>query len=129
MYGDSDFGLAVYNKSKNIPAAEAFASWLTANTTGQQAVANQLDDLPSLRSVQPNFSSIKLVDPSLQLTAIRKLISGVGSVDEPRESLLSSDVQNAILTAAQSVATGSATPEAAANTLQAAAVSSGEKFK
>jgi len=41
----------------------------------------------------------------------------------------STDVQNAILAAAQSVATGQATPQAAANTLQQAAVAAGETFK
>jgi len=129
MYGDADYGLAVYNKSPNATAAETFAKWLAMSKTGQQFVANQLDDLPSLKSVQPNFSSIKIVDPSLQVSAIQRLIHTVGTVTEPRESLLSEDVQNAILTAAQSVATGSATPQAAADTLQSAAVASGEKFK
>jgi raffinose/stachyose/melibiose transport system substrate-binding protein len=129
MYGDSDFGLSVYTQSKNKPAAEAFVKWLTTSTAGQQAVANQLDDLPALRSVQPNFNIIKLVKPATQLPAVRNLIKTVGSVNEPRESLLSSDVQNAILAAASSVATGSASPLAAAKTLQSAAVKSGEKFK
>lgn len=129
LYGDADFGLAVYNRSKNIPAAEAFASWLATNQSGQQAVANLLDDLPALRSVSPDFSSIKLVDPSLQLGATKKLIAAVGSVTQPRESLLSQGVQTAILAAAQSVGSGSATPESAANTLQKAAVAAGETFK
>lgn len=129
LFGDADFGLAVYNRSKNVPAAEAFASWLATNSTGQQAVANLLDDLPSLRAVSPDFSSIKLVDPTLQLPSTKKLISEVGTVTQPREALLSADVQNAILAAAQSVASGSASPSAAADTLQKAAVASGEKFK
>ena len=47
---------------------------------------------------------------------------------EPRESLLSADVQNAILAAASSVATGSASPQDAANTLQQAAEAAGETF-
>jgi nicotinamidase-related amidase len=50
-------------------------------------------------------------------------------VTEPREALLSTDVQNAILAAAQSVATGSASPEDAANTLQKAAEAAGVTFK
>jgi raffinose/stachyose/melibiose transport system substrate-binding protein len=129
MYGDADWGLSVYTKSKNVPAAEKFVEWLTSSTAGQQSVANQLDDLPALRSISPDFNSIKLVDPKLQLGPIHSLIKQVGTVTEPRESALSADVQNAILTAAESVATGSATPQAAAQTLQSAAVASGETFK
>ena len=129
MYGDADYGLAIYNRSKNLAAAEDFVKWLASSATGQQYVANQLDDLPSLRTISPNFNAIKLVNKGLQLGAIRKLITTVGTVTQPRESLLSSDVQNAILAAAQSVGTGSATPSAAADTLQKAAVAAGEKFK
>jgi ABC-type glycerol-3-phosphate transport system substrate-binding protein len=129
MYGDADYGLAVYTKSPNSAAADVFAEWLATSSAGQQFVANQLDDLPSLKTVQPKFSAIKMVNPSLQVSAIQGLIKTVGSVTEARESLLSSDVQNAILAAAQSVATGSATPQAAASTLQAAAVKAGEKFQ
>ena len=129
MYGDADWGLSVYTHSKNIPAAEKFVEWLTSSTAGQQSVANQLDDLPALKSISPNFNQIKLVDPKVQLGAIESLIKEVGNVTEPRESLLGADVQNAILTAAESVATGSATPQKAAETLQSAAVAAGETFK
>ena len=129
MYGDSDWGLSVYTKSKNIPAAEKFVEWLTSSVAGQQSVANQLDDLPALKSISPDFKAIKLVSPKLQTGPIQSLIKEVGNVTEARESLLSADVQNAILTAAESVATGSATPQKAAQTLQSAAVASGEKFK
>jgi ABC-type glycerol-3-phosphate transport system substrate-binding protein len=132
MYGDADYGLAVYNKSKNTAAAETFAKWLATSTAGQQYVANQLEDLPSLKSVTPNYAAAGIVDPGLQLSAVKKLAATVGSVTEPRESLLSSAVQmgnGGILSAAQGVATGSETPQAAANALQAAAVASGVKFK
>jgi len=50
-------------------------------------------------------------------------------VTEPREALLSADVQTAILAAATSVATGKASPQDAANTLQQAAEAAGETFK
>jgi raffinose/stachyose/melibiose transport system substrate-binding protein len=132
MYGDADYGLAVYNKSKNTAAAETFAKWLATSTPGQQYVANQLEDLPSLKSVTPNYAAAGIVDPSLQLSAVKNLAAGVGSVTEPRELLLSSAVQmgnGGILAAAQGVASGSETPQAAANALQKAAVASGVKFK
>jgi ABC-type glycerol-3-phosphate transport system substrate-binding protein len=122
----------VYNKSKNTAAAETFAKWLATSTPGQQYVANQLEDLPSLKSVTPNYAAAGIVDPSLQLGAVKNLAAGVGSVTEPRELLLSSALQmgnGGILAAAQGVATGSETPQAAANALQKAAVASGVKFK
>jgi ABC-type glycerol-3-phosphate transport system substrate-binding protein len=129
MYGDSDVGLAVATKSKNKAAAEAFVQWLTTTTEGQQVVANQLDDLPALKSVQPDFTAIQLVDPASQTKPVQDLVTKVGSVNEPREALLGSDVQTAILAAATSVATGHATPQSAADTLQKAAVAAGETFK
>ncbi|HEY2984068.1 MAG TPA: extracellular solute-binding protein, partial [Jatrophihabitantaceae bacterium] len=129
MYGDSDFGLSISTKSKHRAAAETFVKWLTTSQAGQQAIANQLDDIPSLKSVQPNFGSIKLVNPSSQTQPVQDLMTKAGSITEPRESLLSADVQTAILAAATSVATGKATPEAAANTLQKAAEAAGESFK
>jgi len=121
MYGDADYGLAVATTSKNQAAADTFVKWLTTSKAGQQLVANSLEDIPSLKGVNPNFGKAKLVSPSTQEAPIEKLIKQVGSVTEPREALLSADVQNDILAAAQSVASGSATPAAAAQKLQSAA--------
>ncbi len=129
MYGDADFGLAVASKSKNKPAAEAFVKWLATSTQGQQVIADQLNDLPSLKGITPNFDNIALVDPNQQTAPVKNLITQVGTVTEPREALLSTDVQNAILAAASSVATGGSSPQDAANTLQQAAVAAGETFK
>ncbi len=120
MYGDSDYGLSVASKSKHRAAAETFVSWITSTQAGQETVGNALDDIPALKGVTPDFSKISLVDPA-QKTDLTGLIDKTGTVTEPREALLSTDVQNAILAAAQSVATGKATPQAAANTLQQAA--------
>ena len=88
---------------------------------GQQVIANRLDTLPTLKGIKPDFSQIKFVDPGLQNTPVNDLLKKVGSVTEPREALLSADVQNAILAAAQSVAGGSASPQQAADTLEQAA--------
>ena len=128
MYGDADFGLSISSKSPNKAAAEAFVKWMATTTEGQQVIADQLDDLPALKGVTPNFDQIQLVDPTQQAQPIKSLISQVATVTEPRESLLSADVQNAILAAASSVATGSASPQDAANTLQQAAEAAGETF-
>ncbi|HVX07693.1 ABC transporter substrate-binding protein [Humibacter sp.] len=121
MYGDADYGLAVASKSKNRAAAETFAKWIATTKQGQQVIANRLDTLPTLKGIKPDFTQIKFVDPSLQSTPVNDLLKKVGSVNEPREALLSADVQNAILAAAQSVAGGSASPQQAANTLEQAA--------
>jgi ABC-type glycerol-3-phosphate transport system substrate-binding protein len=129
MYGDADFGLAVATKSPHRSAAETFVKWMTTTQAGQQVIADQLDDIPALKAVQPNFTSIALVDQQSQATQVRNLMTRSAGVTEPRESLLSADLQTAILAAATSVATGQATPQAAANTLQAAAVAAGEQFK
>jgi raffinose/stachyose/melibiose transport system substrate-binding protein len=129
MYGDSDFGLAISTKSKVKPAAETFVKWMTTSTQGQQVVANQLDDLPALKSVQPDFNTIQLVDPATQKQPVQQLVAKVANITEPREALLSADVQSAILAAATSVATGKATPEEATNALQKAAEAAGVTFK
>jgi raffinose/stachyose/melibiose transport system substrate-binding protein len=129
MYGDADFGLAISTKSANQAAAKTFVKWMTTSKEGQQAIADQLNDLPSLKGVQPNFDSITLVDPATQKTPVQDLITKVGSITEAREALLGTDVQNAILAAATSVATGKATPQAAADTLQKAAEAAGVTFK
>jgi ABC-type glycerol-3-phosphate transport system substrate-binding protein len=121
MYGDADYGLAVATASKNRGAADTFVKWLTTSKAGQQLVANSLEDIPSLKGVNPNFAKAKVVDPATQETPIRNLIKQVATVTQPREALLSADVQNDILAAAQSVASGSATPAAAAQKLQSAA--------
>jgi ABC-type glycerol-3-phosphate transport system substrate-binding protein len=125
MYGDSDYGLAVAKKSKNEAAADTFVSWLTTTKVGQQNVGNALDDIPALNGVSPDFSVIKMPDQSIQQKPVQDLINTVGPVSEAREALLSSAVQTAILAAATSVASGQASPSAAAATLQAAAVAAG----
>jgi ABC-type glycerol-3-phosphate transport system substrate-binding protein len=128
MYGDADYGLAVYNKSKNRAAAETFVKWMTTSTAGQQVVADQLDDIPSLKGITPNASQIQYVDSSSQTQPLADYLKKAETVTEPREALLGADVQTAILAAASSVATGGASPQQAANTLQQAAVAAGEKF-
>src|SRR5215204_432696 len=121
MFGDADFGLAVSTKAKNKAAAETFVTWMTTSTVGQQAVADQLNDVPALKGIEPNFEEIKFVDPAVQEAKVKDLLAKVAPVAQPRFALLNQDVQDAIFQAATSVATGKATPEEAANTLQKAA--------
>jgi len=121
MFGDADFGLSVSTKAKNKAAAETFVTWLTTSKAGQQAVADQLNDVPALKGVQPNFDKIKFVDSATQQAPVKELLTKVTTVTQPRFALLNQDVQDAILQAATSTATGKATPQEAADTLQQAA--------
>jgi raffinose/stachyose/melibiose transport system substrate-binding protein len=129
MYGDADFGLAIAAKSKNRAAAETFVKWMATTKQGQQTIADQLNDTPSLKSAQPNYDNIEFVDPAIQREPVEELVLKAGDVTEPRMSLLNTDVQAAMLAAATSVATGEATPQEAADTLQKAAEAAGETFK
>jgi raffinose/stachyose/melibiose transport system substrate-binding protein len=118
MFGDADYGLAVSTKAKDKAAAETFVTWLATSKVGQQAVADQLNDVPALKGVQPDFEQIKFVDPALQAATVKDLLGKVATVTQPRFALLSQDHTDAFFAAATSTATGKASPEEAANTLQ-----------
>ena len=92
MFGDADYGLAVSTKAKDKAAAETFVTWLTTSKAGQQAVADQLNDVPALKGVEPNFEQIKFVDPALQAAPVKDLLAKVATVEQPRFALLSQDV-------------------------------------
>src|SRR3954453_23473850 len=121
MFGDADSGLSISTKTKDKAAAETFVTWLTTSQVGQQAVADQLNDVPALKGIQPNFEQIKFVDAAVQEKPVKDLLAKVATVEQPRFALLNQDVQDAIFQAATSVPTGKSTPEEAANTLQQAA--------
>jgi raffinose/stachyose/melibiose transport system substrate-binding protein len=121
MFGDADYGLAVSTKAKNKAAAETFVTWLTTSKAGQQAVADQLNDVPALKGVVPNFDVIKFVDPAKQEAPVKEVLTKVGSVTQPRFALLNQDVQDAFLQAATSTASGKSTPQQAADAIQKAA--------
>jgi raffinose/stachyose/melibiose transport system substrate-binding protein len=121
LYGDADFGLAVNNRSKNISAATTFVTWLTTSDEGQQQVANILNDVPALKTAQPDWASVKLVNPSVQQPVLEKLIADASKATKPRLATISADLQSAIGDATTIVAAGKASPEEAAATLQAEA--------
>ena len=118
MFGDADYGLAISTKAKDKAAAETFVTWMTTSQAGQQAVANQLNDVPALKGIEPNFEEIKFVDPAVQEAPVKDLLAKVAAVEQPRFALLLQDHTDAFFAAATSVATGKATPEEAANTMQ-----------
>ena len=121
VYGDADYGLAVNAKSSHINAAKTFAVWLGTSKAGQQLVANVLNDIPALNGLHPDWSSIKLVDPSLQQPVLNALIQKAGQSSEPRLANVSANLQTAIGVASTTVAAGSKTPGQAAQILQTTA--------
>lgn len=123
LYGDADYGLAVNSKSKVKNVASTFVSWLTSSTKGQQIIANALVDIPSLNGVKIDWSDVELVDSAVQQPALEKLTDRTATVKEPRLSLISSDLQQAIGVASTTVAAGQASSAKAAATLQATAKS------
>jgi raffinose/stachyose/melibiose transport system substrate-binding protein len=121
MFGDSDLTLSVSKKAKNKDAAIAFATWMATSKEAQQIAANQLDAIPGLIGVQANFDEIKLVDEKVQKAPVEALLQKLTKVTEPRFAEISQDVQDAVFQAGTSVATGKATPQQAADTLEKAA--------
>lgn len=99
-------------------AATTFAAWLTTTKAGQQTVANTLNEIASLKGIRPQWSSIALVNKRLQQPMLESLIEKASASSEPRLSLVSSALQQAIGVAATSVALGQASPAKAAATLQ-----------
>jgi ABC-type glycerol-3-phosphate transport system substrate-binding protein len=118
MYGDADYGIAVNSKSSHQAAATTFAAWLTTSKAGQRVVANLLNDIPSVTGIQPDWSSVKLVDDAAQRPVLQQLVGRTAVSTEPRLSLVSANLQQAIGVASQTVAAGKATPAQAAATLQ-----------
>jgi len=118
MYGDSDFGLSVNSRSQNQEAAKTFVTWMTTTEKGQQLIANILNQAPALNGVAPNWSEVKLVKPDAQQPNLQELIKTTSTVSEPRLSLVSSELQEAVGVAATTVAAGQANPEQAAKKLQ-----------
>jgi len=95
MFGDADYGLAVSAKSQHQEAATTFALWLTTSQAGQQAVANTLNDIPSLIGVQPEWGSIDLVNSDAQLAALKNLTDVAGAAPRPRFASVSADLNTA----------------------------------
>ena len=74
MFGDADYGLSVSTKAKDKAAAETFVTWLATSKAGQQAVADQLNDVPALKGVEPNFDKVTFVDPATQAEPVKQLL-------------------------------------------------------
>jgi raffinose/stachyose/melibiose transport system substrate-binding protein len=119
MFGDADYGLAVSAKSDQQAAATTFALWLATSEAGQQSVANTLNNIPSLKGVQPQWDSIDLVNPEGQLAALQELTDIAGASTQPRFASVSADLNTAFRDALIGVATGDVSIEDALANLQA----------
>lgn len=128
LFGNSGGGLAVSAKSKNKEAAATFATWLATAPEGQQVIADLMVNTPSLVGIQPDFDQLGLVAPDVQESRIEWMIDESQTVTETRQ-LVNADLASALGTALTTVADGSATPQQAAETLQAAAEALGIEFK
>jgi ABC-type glycerol-3-phosphate transport system substrate-binding protein len=121
MFGDADYGLAVSAKSDQQAAATTFALWLSTSDGGQQAVANTLNNIPSLKGVQPQWDQIDLVNPEAQLDSLKELTEIASAATQPRFATVSADLNTAFRDALIGVATGDVTPEQSLENLQSVA--------
>jgi raffinose/stachyose/melibiose transport system substrate-binding protein len=116
LFGDADYGLAVTKSAKNNQAAAiAFSLWLTASKQGQTLVANNLGEIPNLVGVTPDLNG--LVDQSVQQRAIADTLAAAAQATDHRE-IANADLITNLQNALSSIATGQATPAAAAASLQ-----------
>ena len=106
MFGDADYGLAVSTKSDAQAAATTFAVWLTTSEAGQTAVANTLNDIPSLEGVQPDWDGIDLVAPDKQLDPLKEYTATASKATEPRFASVSADLNTAFKDGLIGVASG-----------------------
>jgi len=119
MFGDADYGLAVSAKSDEQAAATTFATWLATSENGQQAVANTLNNIPSLNGIQPQWEQIDLVDPDAQLKPLQQYTEQAAAATQPRFATVSADLNTAFKDALIGVATGDVPIPEALEKLQA----------
>ena len=74
--------------------------------------------LTAIVGIQPDWSTVTLVNGSVQQPNLQQLIKSTSTSTEPRLSTVSANLQQAIGVASTTVAAGSATPAQAAATLE-----------
>lgn len=121
MFGDLDYATAVAAKSSNLEAATTFAVWLGTSLEGQQAIADSLNVVPSLKAATPNWDVVKLVNPAKQNQAVVDyLANATASGDNTRFADINADLNQAMMDVLAGVASGTMTPEQGAAELQTA---------
>jgi hypothetical protein len=86
-----------------VGAAQTFVAWMTMSKNGQQMVANAIDLIPGLKGVEPDWTSIKLVDPTRQQPAIATLLQKSASTTQTRQWQTTETTLKAIVVAVQQV--------------------------
>ncbi|HEX7490792.1 MAG TPA: extracellular solute-binding protein [Candidatus Limnocylindrales bacterium] len=119
MFGDADYGFAVSAKSSQQDAAKIFAAWLATSQTGQQAVANTLNQIPALKGIGAQWDQIDLVNSTKQQDALKAYQQAASAATEPRFATVSADLNTAFRDALIGVATGDKTADQALAALQA----------
>ncbi len=117
LYGDTGGGLAVNSKSAHMDAAKRFATFMGTSGAGQGIVASMMTNIPSLRSVVPDYSGVQLVDATAQVPALKDMLAKCTAVSEARH-ITNADLEQAIWSALSLVADGSSSPSDAASQLQ-----------
>jgi raffinose/stachyose/melibiose transport system substrate-binding protein len=115
LFTDPDAGQAVNAKSKNRAAAVTFALWLGNTKNGQQVVANNLDEFPTLNGVGVQFDTVTLVNPQAQSKPLQGLTAKLKAATEVRSYGIQAELSQAIITACQSVVSGKSASDAAAS--------------
>ena len=125
MFGDLDYATAVSAKSENLEAATTFAVWLGTSQEGQQAIADSLNVVPSLKSATPNWDVVKLVNPEKQNAAVQEYLANATSGgDNPRFAAINADLNQAMMDVLAGVASGTMTAADGAAHLQEVSVES-----
>lgn len=122
LFTDPDAGQAVNAKSKQRNAAVTFALWLGNTKNGQQVVANNLDEFPTLNGVNVQFNKVTLVNPSVQHPALQNLTKQLSGATEVRSYGIGAQLSAAIVQACQQVTSGKS-PAGQVAAVQAAAAS------
>ena len=122
LFTDPDAGQAVNAKSKVRNAAVTFALWLGNTKGGQQVVANNLDEFPTLNGVGVQFDKVTLVNNQVQGPALQSITEQLGKATEVRSYGIGAQLSVALVQACQQVTSGEA-PSSVVGTIQTAAES------
>jgi raffinose/stachyose/melibiose transport system substrate-binding protein len=116
LFGGPDVGWAISAKSQHQAAAFAFVQWLTASKAAQTMMGKSLAGQPALKSVPADDSDVVTAEGK---AALKDQASQLSNLVGQRQ-IPSADVQTALGQALSSVASGQATPAAAAKSVQTA---------
>jgi ABC-type glycerol-3-phosphate transport system substrate-binding protein len=120
LFTDPDAGQSVNAKSKARNAAVTFALWLGNTTGGQQVVANNLDEFPTLNGVGVQFNKVTLVNNAVQGPALQGITKQLSTASEVRSYGIGAQLSAQLVQACQQVTSGKS-PASVVGAVQAAA--------